>query len=54
MAVKVLVAVRGPNVVGAVTYVPDRDSADAEFDDADAAGIRTLAVDTARGGRQSA
>ncbi|HSJ45032.1 MAG TPA: GNAT family N-acetyltransferase [Euzebyales bacterium] len=45
MAVEVLVAVRGSNVVGAVTYVPDRDSAYAEFDDADAAGIRMLAVD---------
>lgn len=40
----VLVAVRGRRLVGAVTYVPDRDNGYAEFDDADAAGIRMLAV----------
>jgi ribosomal protein S18 acetylase RimI-like enzyme len=44
-AAEVLVAVRGSRVVGAVTFVPDRDNAYAEFDDADAAGIRMLAVD---------
>jgi ribosomal protein S18 acetylase RimI-like enzyme len=41
----VLVGVRGTDVVGAVTYVPDRDNRYAEFDDPDAAGIRMLAVD---------
>jgi ribosomal protein S18 acetylase RimI-like enzyme len=41
----VLVGVRGRDVVGAVTYVPDRDNALAEFADPDAAGIRMLAVD---------
>ena len=47
----VLVAVEaGGRIVGAVTYVPGPHSAAAEFDDADAAGIRFLAVDpTARG-----
>jgi len=44
-AAPVFVAVRGSRVVGAVTYVPDRDNAYAEFDDTDAAGIRMLAVD---------
>ena len=38
---------RGPGVVGAVTYVPGRDNRFAEFDDPDAAGIRMLAVDPA-------
>jgi ribosomal protein S18 acetylase RimI-like enzyme len=43
----VLVAVdeeAGGAVVGAVTYVPDRSSPLAEFDEPDAAGIRMLAV----------
>lgn len=44
-AAEVLVAEYGRQIVGAVTYVPDRRSAYAEFDDADAAGIRMLAVD---------
>ena len=46
-AAEVLVAVRDSQIVGAVTYVPDRDNAYAEFDDADGAGIRMLAVDPA-------
>jgi ribosomal protein S18 acetylase RimI-like enzyme len=48
----VLVAVRGADVWGAVTYVPGHDNVLAEFDDLDAAGIRMLAVDPAvqRGG----
>jgi ribosomal protein S18 acetylase RimI-like enzyme len=41
----VLVALRGERLVGAVTYVPDRDNGYAEFDDPTAAGIRMLAVD---------
>jgi ribosomal protein S18 acetylase RimI-like enzyme len=39
----VLVAVDG-DVLGGVTYVPDRSSPFAEFDEPDAAGIRMLAV----------
>jgi len=41
----VLVAMRRVHLVGAVTYVPDRDNGYAEFDDPAAAGIRMLAVD---------
>jgi GNAT superfamily N-acetyltransferase len=41
----VLVAVDADGaVLGGVTYVPDRSSPSAEFEDADAAGIRMLAV----------
>ena len=41
----VLVAIDGDGaVLGGVTYVPDRSSPFAEFDDPDAAGIRMLAV----------
>lgn len=40
----VLVAVDDGDVVGAVTYVPGPDTSLSEFDDADAAGIRMLAV----------
>jgi ribosomal protein S18 acetylase RimI-like enzyme len=49
-AAHVLVAVRVDDVVGAVTYVPDRDNPYAEFTDDDAAGIRMLAVDPAAQG----
>jgi ribosomal protein S18 acetylase RimI-like enzyme len=49
-AAEVLVAVHGTRIVGAVTYVSDRDNAYAEFDDIDAAGIRMLAVDPAAQG----
>lgn len=42
--VDILVAVDRSRVVGAVTYVPGPDSPAAEFSDADAAGIRMLAV----------
>ncbi|HEY8524298.1 MAG TPA: GNAT family N-acetyltransferase [Acidimicrobiales bacterium] len=38
-------------VLGGVTYVPDRSSAWAEFEDDDAAGIRMLAVDPSVQGR---
>jgi GNAT superfamily N-acetyltransferase len=50
----VLVAVddeAGGAVVGGVTYVPDPSSPSAEFTDADAAGIRMLAVAAAAQGR---
>lgn len=46
-AADVLVAVQGRRIDGAVTYVSDHDNAYAEFEDADAAGIRMLAVDPA-------
>ena len=59
--VEILVAVDGDGdgpderIVGAVTYVPGPDSPGAEFTDADAAGIRMLAVAiearATRGGR---
>lgn len=41
----VLVARDGGRVAGAVTYIQDPGNPFAEFDDPDAAGIRTLAVD---------
>ncbi len=48
----VLVAVDGAGeVLGGVTYVPDRSSPFAEFDEPDAAGIRMLAVATEAQGR---
>lgn len=51
-AAEVLVAVDPDGtVLGGVTYVPGPDSAMAEFTDADAAGIRMLAVDAAARGR---
>jgi GNAT superfamily N-acetyltransferase len=48
----VLVAVdaRGA-LLGGITYVPDRSSPWAEFDESDAAGIRMLAVDPSAQGR---
>jgi ribosomal protein S18 acetylase RimI-like enzyme len=47
----VLVAVDAGRVLGGVTYVPDAGNPYAEFADADAAGIRMLAVDPAAQGR---
>jgi GNAT superfamily N-acetyltransferase len=48
----VLVAVDADGaLLGGVTYVPDRSSPSAEFDDPDAAGIRMLAVDPSAQGR---
>lgn len=49
-AADVLVAVRCGRIDGAVTYVPDAQNAYAEFEDADGAGIRMLAVDPAAQG----
>jgi ribosomal protein S18 acetylase RimI-like enzyme len=43
-AAEVLVAVDAGDVLGAVTYVPDTDSALAEFDEPGSASIRMLAV----------
>jgi len=40
----VLVGADGDSIVGTVTYVPGPNTAMSEFDDADAAGIRMLAV----------
>lgn len=48
---RVIVAVDGDRLLGGVTYVPDAASAYAEFADADGAGIRMLAVDSAARGR---
>jgi len=48
---EVLVAVDGGRLLGGVTYVPDANNPSAEFDDADAAGMRMLAVDPAAQGR---
>jgi ribosomal protein S18 acetylase RimI-like enzyme len=51
-AAEVLVAVDGDGtLLGGVTYVPDRTSAMAEFDDEDAASVRMLAVDPGFQGR---
>ena len=47
----VLVAVDGDRLLGGVTYVPGPESPLAEYTDADAAGIRMLAVDLAAQGR---
>lgn len=47
----VLVAESDGRVVGAVTYVPGPDSASAEFEDPDGAGIRFLAVASEAQGR---
>ncbi len=47
---RVLVAEEDGVIVGTVTFVPDATSAEAEFDDPDAAGIRMLAVDVAHQG----
>jgi predicted N-acetyltransferase YhbS len=46
----VLVAVDDGDVVGSVTYVPGPNTSMSEFDDADAAGIRMLAVAVDRQG----
>jgi ribosomal protein S18 acetylase RimI-like enzyme len=51
-AAEVLVAVDGDGtMLGGVTYVPDRSSQMAEFDDEDAASVRMLAVDPRFQGR---
>jgi ribosomal protein S18 acetylase RimI-like enzyme len=51
-AAEVLVAVDGDGtLLGGVTYVPDRSSQMAEFDDEDAASVRMLAVDPDLQGR---
>jgi len=51
-AAEVLVAVDGDGaLLGGVTYVPDRSSPMAEFDDEDAASVRMLAVDPRFQGR---
>jgi ribosomal protein S18 acetylase RimI-like enzyme len=51
-AAEVLVAVDADGtLLGGVTYVPDRTSAMAEFDDDDAASVRMLAVDPRFQGR---
>ena len=50
-AADVLVAVSAAALLGGVTYVADAGNPYAEFADADAAGIRMLAVDPAAQGR---
>jgi ribosomal protein S18 acetylase RimI-like enzyme len=47
----VFLAVEGTALLGTVTYVPGPDTPESEFADADAAGMRMLAVDPAAWGR---
>lgn len=50
-ACAVLLAAEGTTLLGTVTYVPGPGTPESEFADADAAGMRMLAVDPAARGR---